>query len=153
MSATTTLTANLPLTNHAFAASTTAGSRGARRTGHALRGIAIAFLAFDASMKLLQVPAAVEGTTQLGYPVESLLYIGLAQAAFLLLYIVPRTAILGAVLWTGYLGGAVATHVRMGNPVFTHMLSPIYVAVFLWLGLWLTDTRLRRVFEAPKRTH
>jgi DoxX-like protein len=134
----------------ASAASRPAASRRAVIAGRVLRGIAIAFLAFDASMKVLQVQAAVEGTVQLGYPAASLLPLGLLQLAFLLLYIVPRTSVLGAVLWTGYLGGAVATHVRMGNPVFTHLLSPVYVAIVLWGGLWLTDRRLRRVFESTR---
>jgi hypothetical protein len=66
------------------------------------------------------------------------------------LYLVPRTAILGAVLWTGFLGGAVATHVRLGNPWATHVLSPIYVAVLLWGALWLRDRRLRHVFTPTR---
>jgi DoxX-like family len=153
MTPTHTMTANLPFPLTAIrpeSQSQPIASRAAVRTGRTLRGIAIAFLAFDAAVKVLQTQMAVEGTVQLGYPVESILVIGLAQLGFLLLYIVPRTSILGAVLWTGYLGGAVATHVRMGNPLFTHTLSPIYVAVFLWLGLWLTDRRLRRVFDAAR---
>ena len=95
------------------------------RTGRVLSGVAVLFLAFDAAMKLLQVPMAVEGTIQLGYPASSLLVIGLIQVVCLAVYLVPRTAILGAVLWTGYLGGAIATHLRVGNPLFTHMLFPI----------------------------
>src|SRR6186997_1443014 len=85
------------------------------RTGRVLSGVAVLFLAFDAAMKLLQVPMAVEGTIQLGYPASSLLVIGLIQVVCLAVYLVPRTAILGAVLWTGYLGGAIATHLRVGN--------------------------------------
>jgi hypothetical protein len=108
----------------------------------------VLFLAFDAAMKLLQVPMAVEGTIQLGYPASSLLVIGLIQVVCLAVYLVPRTAILGAVLWTGYLGGAIATHLRVGNPLFTHMLFPIYVAALLWGGLWLRDRRLRGVFAS-----
>ena len=113
------------------------------RTGRVLSGVAVLFLAFDAAMKLLQVPMAVEGTIQLGYPASSLLVIGLIQVVCLAVYLVPRTAILGAVLWTGYLGGAIATHLRVGNPLFTHMLFPIYVAALLWGGLWLRERRVR----------
>ena len=126
----------------------TSSSKFAVRGGRVLSGIAVAFLALDAAMKLLQVQAAVEGTVQLGYPASSLVIIGLIQVVCLAVYLVPRTAILGAVLWTGYLGGAIATHVRVGNPLFTHILFPIYVAALLWGGLWLRDRRLRGVFAS-----
>ena len=126
----------------------TSSSKSAVRAGRVLSGIAVAFLTLDAAMKLLQVPAAVEGTVQLGYPMSSLIAIGLIQVACLAVYLVPRTAILGAVLWTGYLGGAIATHLRVGYPLFSHILFPIYVAALLWGGLWLRDRRLRGVFAA-----
>jgi DoxX-like family len=125
----------------------TSSSKVAIRAGRVLSGIAVAFLTLDAAMKLLQVQAAVEGTIQLGYPASSLVVIGLIQVVCLAVYLVPRTAILGAVLWTGYLGGAIATHVRVGNPLFTHILFPIYVAALLWGSLWLRDRRLRGVFS------
>lgn len=69
------------------------------------------------------------------------------QGICLILYLVPRTAVLGAVLWTGYLGGAIATHVRVGSPLFSHVLFPIYVAAFLWIGLWLRDWRVRAMLN------
>ena len=69
--------------------------------------------------------------------------LGILQLVLLALYLVPRTALLGAVLWTGYLGGAVATHVRVGNPLVSHVLFPVYVAALLWGGLWLRDRRTR----------
>lgn len=106
-------------------------------------GLATAFLAFDAIIKVLQLGPAKEGTAQLGFPPESMLWIGLIEVVCLALYLVPRTALVGAVLWTGYLGGAVATHVRLGNPLATHTLFPIYVAVLLWLPLYLRDGRAR----------
>ena len=118
-------------------------SRRAVWTGRLLSGIAVLFLAVDAGMKLLRLPAAVEGTTQLGYPAGVILSIGVIQAICLLVYLIPRTSVLGAVLWTGYLGGAVATHVRVGNPLFGFVLFPIYVAALLWSGLWLRDRRVR----------
>ena len=115
--------------------------------GRVLSGVAVLFLLFDASMKLLRVPAAVEGTTQLGYPAGVLVPLGIVQVVCLIAYLVPRTAIFGAVLWTGYLGGAIATHVRLGNPLLSHVLFPVYVALLLWGGLWLRDLRLRAMFK------
>jgi hypothetical protein len=93
---------------------------------------------------------AVQGTVALGYPASTIVPIGLIELACLVVYLVPRTAPLGAVLWTGYLGGAIATHVRLGNPLFTHVLFPIYVTVLLWGGLWLRDRRVRE-FVGPRR--
>ena len=119
-------------------------------TGRILSGLAVAFLAMDASMKLFGVKEAVEGTVSLGYPASVLFGLGVVQAICLTLYLIPRTAVLGAVLWTGYLGGAIATHVRVENPLFTHVLFPIYVAALLWGGLWLRDSRVRGML-APKK--
>jgi hypothetical protein len=125
----------------------TAVAAGASRqqvlAGRILSGLSIAFLLLDAGMKIAQAPAAVDGTVQLGYPVETILGIGLVQLACLALYAAPRTAVLGALLLTGYLGGAVATHVRVGNPLFSHILFPTYVAALVWGGLYLRDARVR----------
>lgn len=120
-------------------------ARGARLAGRFLSGFAALFLAFDMTLKLAQRPEAIEATTQLGYPASVIFPIGLVQLVFLALYLMPRTAPLGAVLWTGYLGGAIATHVRVENPLFSHTLFPIYVAAMLWGGLWLRDIRVRRL--------
>jgi hypothetical protein len=114
-------------------------------TGRILSGLVIAFLAFDGFLKLAKPAVVVEGTRQLGYPVESILGIGIVLLLCLAAYVVPRTAILGAVLLTGYLGGAIATHVRVGDPLLTHTLFPIYVAALIWGGLYLRDNRLRGV--------
>jgi hypothetical protein len=132
------------------AASTVSSSALARWTGRAMYWLAVAFLTMDAVMKVLRVPAAVDGTMQLGYAGSVLVPLGAIELIFLVLYLVPRTAILGAVLWTGFLGGAVATHVRLGNPWATHVLSPIYVAVLLWGALWIRDRRLRHVFTPTR---
>lgn len=123
--------------------------RGAMWTGRVLSGLVVLFLGFDAAMKLARVPAALEGTTQLGYPVSVVFALGVVQLICLGLYLVPRTAALGAILWTGYLGGAIATHVRVENPLFSHVLFPIYVAAFLWGGLWLRDPRVRALLGRP----
>ena len=111
--------------------------------GRVLTGLAVLFLAFDASMKLFLVPQAVETTGALGYPAHLLPIIGAIQVVCLVAYLVPRTAVLGAVLWTGYLGGAIASHVRVENPLFSHTLFPIYIAALIWGGLWLRDARVR----------
>ena len=115
----------------------------ARWAGRVLTGIAVLFLTFDLSMKLAGVKEAVEGTAQLGWQPHHLPIIGAIELACLVLYLVPRTAPLGALLWTGYLGGAIATHLRLDNPLFTHILFPIYVAAFVWGGLYLRDARVR----------
>ena len=114
--------------------------------GRILSGLAVVFLIFDVAMKFLMPPAAVEGTRQLGWPESAMLTLGVIQLICLALYLIPRTAVIGAVLWTGYLGGAIATHVRVGNPLFSHTLFPIYVAAFLWAGLWLRDRRVRALY-------
>ncbi len=116
--------------------------------GRVLSGLAVAFLTLDAALKLARVDAAVQSTTELGYPTSSLLLIGTIQVACLIVYLVPRTAVLGAVLWTGYLGGAIATHVRVESPLFSHTLFPLYVAALIWGGLWLREPRLRALFSA-----
>jgi hypothetical protein len=120
-----------------------APSRRAVLAGRILGGFVVLFLGFDLTLKLASVPMAIEGTTELGYPADVVFTIGLIQLACLALYLIPRTAPLGALLWTGYLGGAIATHVRVGNPLFSHTLFPIYIAVMLWGSLWLRDRRVR----------
>ncbi|MCU1349129.1 MAG: rane protein [Acidobacteria bacterium] len=114
-------------------------------TGRILSGIAALFLAFDAILKLMNVPEAIKGTEQLGYKASVIVPLGILQLIILIIYLIPRTSVLGAIFWTGYLGGAIATHVRVGNPLFTHILFPVYVAGLLWLGLWLRDRRLREL--------
>ena len=119
-------------------------------TGRILSGLGVAFLTFDAVMKLLMMPPAVEATNQLGYRASTILLIGIIELVCLALYLIPRTAVIGAVLWTGYLGGAIATHVRVGSPLFSHTLFPIYVAALLWAGLWLRDRRVDALFAKSK---
>ena len=117
--------------------------RRARRTGLALSGVAVLFLLADTAVKVLQLPPAIEGTTQLGDAANAVLPIGVIELACLALYIVPRTSVVGGLLLTGYLGGAVATHVRADSPLFSHTLFPLYVAAFVWGGLYLRDRRAR----------
>jgi hypothetical protein len=125
-------------------------SRRAVWTGRVLTGLALAFLTWDTLFKLTVNPMAVEGTAALGYPAHTVQIIGIVEALCLVLYVVPRTAVLGAVLWTGYLGGAVATHVRLENPLFSHTLFPIYMAAMLWGGLALRDGRVPSLLARPE---
>jgi hypothetical protein len=119
--------------------------------GRIVSAVPVLFLAFDSMGKLLQLEPVVEGTKQLGYASGAVLKIGLVQLACLLAYLVRRTSVLGAVLLTGHLGGAIATHVRVDNPLFTHVLFPIYVAVLLWGGLYLRDHRLAGLLSSGRR--
>jgi len=119
------------------------------RIGRVFSGLAAAFLAFDSVGKLLQLKPVMQGTAQLGYSTEAVFPLGIVLLACVVIYLVPRTAVLGALLLTGYLGGAVATHVRVGNPLFTHVLTPTYFAALIWGGLMLRDARVRAL--APWR--
>jgi len=111
--------------------------------GRVLSALAILFLLFDSVIKVLKLSPAVEGTVQLGYPEGVVVGIGIIELVCLALYVIPRTSVLGAILFTGYLGGAIATHVRIGSPLLTHTLFPIYVAALIWGGLILREDRLR----------
>ena len=111
-------------------------------TGRILSGIAVAFLLFDAFGKLMRVAPVIEGTVKLGYPEGAVLPIGVLLLAGVVLYVIPQTTVLGAIYLTAYLGGAVASHYRLGNPLATHVLFPVYVAAFIWGGLALRDARL-----------
>lgn len=118
-------------------------SKGTLWTGRIMSTLPALFLLMDGVGKLVKPAPVVEGTVQLGYPESVLLGLGIVLLACTILYVIPRTAVLGAILLTGYLGGAVATHVRVGSPLFTHILFPVYVAVLIWGGLYLRDERLR----------
>jgi len=124
--------------------------RAARITGRVLSGLAIAFLAADSIAKVLMVDAVLESAPLLGYPPETMFPLGVVLLISTLLYAAPRTAVFGAILLTGYLGGAVATHVRVLDPLFTHTLFPTYLGAFIWGGLLLRDARLRALL--PWRT-
>lgn len=121
------------------------------RAGVALSTMAMLFLLFDSTGKLLKVAPVIEGTVQLGFPESVIRPLGVILLLCVITYAIPRFAIVGAMLLTGYLGGAIATHVRVGSPLLTHVLFPIYLAVFIWGGLLLRDARLRCLLAAPKR--
>ena len=121
-------------------------SKAQRVTGRVLSGIAIAFLTFDAVIKLFMIEPVRKGTMELGYPVEIAFTLGVLLLASVIIHAIPRATVLGALLLTGYLGGAVATHVRVGNPLFSHTLFPVYVAILIWAGLVLRNPRVRAAF-------
>jgi len=118
--------------------------------GRALSAVATLFLAFDAALKVAQVPAVIKGSAELGFAPATIVPLGIVLLTCVLLYAVPATSILGAILLTGYLGGAIATHVRMGNPLFSHTLFPLYVAAFIWGGLLLRDRRVKALLFFPR---
>ena len=115
-------------------------SKGALWTGRIISGLIVAFMFFDSSLKIFKFAPAVEGTAKLGYPANSLVPMGIALLVSTLLYAIPRTSILGAILLTGYLGGAVATHVHGSDPWFAF---PIVLGVLAWGALYLRDAGLR----------
>ena len=122
---------------------TPAGSKKQLWTGRVLSSIAVLFLVFDSIGKLVQVQPVIDGTLQLGDPRDIVFTLGVILLSCVAAYVVPRTSVLGALLLTAYLGGAVATHVRVENPLFSHALFPTYIAALLWGGLILRDARLR----------
>ena len=105
--------------------------------------LVVLFLMFDITIKLMRLPVVVETTLQLGWPASSIVPLSLVLAVSTILYAIPNTSVLGAILLTGYLGGAVATHARLGSPLFSHTLFGIYLGVLLWGGLYLRDRRVR----------
>lgn len=116
-------------------------SPGALWAGRGASALAVAFLLFDTAIKLIELPVALQSTAQLGWPPNAVFRLGVVELVCLILYLLPRTAVLGAILWTGYLGGAIASHARVGDPLFSHVLFPVYVAALLWAGLWLRNAR------------
>ena len=110
--------------------------------GRIISALPTLFLLLDGVMKLMKPAVVVEATARLGYPERTILGMGLVLVACTVLYIIPRTSILGAILLTAYLGGAVATHVRVGDSLFP-VAFPIILGVLIWLGLYLRDERLR----------
>jgi hypothetical protein len=124
-------------------------SKPTRWAGRALSGLVVLFLTLDAVMKLLALPQVAEAAAPLGWNPEAMLTLGALLLLCTVLYVVPRTAVLGAVLLTAYLGGTVATHARIASPLFTHTLFGVYLGMMLWAGLYLRDARLRAL--APWR--
>jgi hypothetical protein len=116
-----------------------------RTASYIMSGLVIAFMVFDSGVKLVPFDFVIKATAELGYPASPDLMRGVGVVALICtaLYAWPRTAVLGAILLTAYMGGTVATHLRIGNPLFTHMLFGVYLAVLAWGGLYLRDGRVR----------
>lgn len=116
-------------------------SKGRVISGWVLHGLVTLFFAMDAVMKLLRMQQAIDATVRIGFPADAVFSIGVIGLVCLIIYVIPRTVLLGALLWTGYLGGAVAIQMRAGSSLF-ETTFPIYVAIVMWLGLWLRDSRV-----------
>jgi DoxX-like family len=118
-------------------------SQGRIWTGRVLTGLAILFLLFDAAIKLVPIPPVIDAMARLGYPLSLARVIGILGLVGVALYAIPKTSILGAIFLTAFLGGATASQIRIGEPLFTHILFPSYIAALVWGGLWLRDARTR----------
>jgi hypothetical protein len=111
--------------------------------GRILSGLVALFLIPDGIIKFLKPAPVIETSAHLGLPLSLANTLGILVLVCTAIYLFPRTSVLGAILLTGYLGGAVATHLRVGDPLFSHVLFPTYLGLLLWLGLYLRDDRLR----------
>ena len=116
------------------------------RIGWIMSGLVVVFLVFDGTTKLMMITPVVNATVGIGYPVDVIRPLGIICLACAILYGMPRTAVLGAILLTGFLGGAVASKVRLEDPLFSQVLFGVYVGVLAWGGLYLRDGRLRALF-------
>jgi hypothetical protein len=120
-----------------------------QRLGLGLSALTILFFLLDASGKLLQIEPVMKGTVELGWPPSAVIPLGLLLLVGAMLHAVPRTSVLGAIYLTGFLGGAIATHYRIGSPLLTHVLFGVYVAAVMWSGLVLRYPALRTVVLSP----
>ena|SRR5690606_32724419 len=113
--------------------------------GYIISGLAVLFFLMDAVGKFVKPEVVVKTTTELGYQESQIVTIGAILLACTIFYVIPQTAVLGAVLLTGYLGGAVATNFRVQAPLFGNVLFPVYLGIMVWLGLFLRDARIREL--------
>jgi hypothetical protein len=119
-------------------------------TGWILTAIPALLLLMGGIMNVMKPDFVVKATVEMGYPEEAIFGLGIVVLICVVLYIIPNTAVLGAILLTGYLGGAVATHVRHADPLFSHVLAPVYFAILLWAGLYLREPRLSALVPLRK---
>jgi hypothetical protein len=120
--------------------------------GLGLSAVALLFFLADAAGKLLRVEPVLKGTIELGWPVSAVVPLGMLLMAGAILYAIPRTAVIGAIYLTGFLGGAVATHYRIGSPLMTHVLFGIYVAAIMWAGVALRFPAFLSAVFMPRQT-
>ena len=111
--------------------------------GRIITGLVTAFLIFDAGIHIMKPAPVVEAFAKLNFPIRYAIPLGIIELVGILLYVIPRTSMLGAIFLTGYLGGAIAVQLPTGNSLFGEVLFPVYIAVFLWGGIYLRDARLR----------
>ena len=123
----------------------TAPAKGKIWASRIMGGLVILFMLADSIFKFIVNEEVLKGTTDLGFSAHHLPIMGTLGLTSILLYAYPRTAILGAILLTGYFGGAIATHVRLDNPLFSHILFPVYLGILAWGALWLKNERLRQL--------
>ena len=121
-------------------------------TGRVLSGLVILFLTVDGVIKLVPIQPVTDSLKELGYPTSDSFarLLGVIVLAGTVLYAWPRTAALGAIVLTGLFGGAIASHLRLGDPLFSHTLFGVYLGLFLWAGLWLRDQRLRQLMPLSR---
>jgi hypothetical protein len=111
--------------------------------GRIMSGLVVLFLLMDAAMKLVKARTVLESMPTLGWPASSAVPLGMILLSCTILYLIPQTSVLGAILLTGYFGGAIATQWRVGNPLFGYILFPTYLGILMWGGLYVRDARLR----------
>jgi hypothetical protein len=119
-------------------------------TGRVVSGLVVAFLLFDGAIKLIPLDIVISTSRELGIPAEFARVLGVLTLLGAALYAFPRTAVLGAILLTGYLGGAIWTHMRIGSPLFSHTLFGVYLGLMIWGGLWLRNTTLRELIPLQR---
>lgn len=120
-------------------------SKGRLWTARIMGGLVIAFMLMDSIFKLIPNEIVTAGTLELGYQANHIPIMGTLGLLSILLFAIPRTQILGAILLTGYFGGVIATHLRLDNPLFSHILFPVYLAILAWGSLWVKNEQLRRL--------
>lgn len=128
-------------------------SKGRSWTGWIITGLVAAFMLFDAVAKFVQPAPVAEAFARTGWPIQLSTTVGAILLICTLIYLVPQTSVLGAILLTGYLGGAVATNLRLQNPLLTHTLFPVYFGILVWIGLWLREPSLATVFPLLRRAN
>ena len=124
---------------------TNTSSKKMKITGWVFSSLAILLLLADGFGKLIKPEPVVKATLELGYPENTITTIGILVIICAIIYAIPRSALIGAILLTGFLGGAIATHFRTNNPLFSHTLFPVYILLFIWLGLYLRSASLRKL--------
>jgi hypothetical protein len=125
-------------------------SKGKLWTARVMGALVILFMLMDSIFKLFPNDIVTEGTVELGYQVHHIPVMGVLGLLSIVLFAIPRTSVLGAILLTGYFGGAIATHLRLDNPLFSHILFPVYLAVLAWGSIWLKNEMFRKLIAGKK---